>query len=75
MISSKLRKELAELQRRGFERVKINGELHQISDAPASTEKMMRVHGLLRSTITPSTVHTAPVMSSVRPSSSSILRC
>jgi excinuclease ABC subunit A len=34
------KKELAELQRRGFERVKINGTLHQISDAPKLDKKL-----------------------------------
>jgi excinuclease ABC subunit A len=33
------RKELAELQRRGFERVKINGTLHLIGEAPALDKK------------------------------------
>jgi excinuclease ABC subunit A len=34
------RKELAEWQRRGFERVKINGTLHQISEAPKLDKKL-----------------------------------
>ncbi|MBR0668344.1 excinuclease ABC subunit UvrA [Roseomonas hellenica] len=34
------RKELAEWQRRGFERVKINGTLHQIADAPKLDKKL-----------------------------------
>ncbi len=34
------RKELAEWQRRGFERVKINGALHQISEAPKLDKKL-----------------------------------
>jgi len=33
------RKELGELQRRGFQRVKIDGEIHQIEDAPALDKK------------------------------------
>jgi len=33
------KKELAELQRRGFERVKINGTLHLISEAPSLDKK------------------------------------
>jgi excinuclease ABC subunit A len=33
------RKELAELQRRGFERVKIDGKLHLIAEAPALDKK------------------------------------
>ncbi|BDG72704.1 excinuclease ABC subunit UvrA [Roseomonas fluvialis] len=34
------RKELADWQRRGFERVKINGTLHQISEAPKLDKKL-----------------------------------
>jgi excinuclease ABC subunit A len=34
------RKEIAELQRRGFERVKINGTLHLISEAPKLDKKL-----------------------------------
>jgi len=34
------RKELAEWQRRGFERVKVNGTLHQISEAPKLDKKL-----------------------------------
>jgi excinuclease ABC subunit A len=34
------RKELAEWQRRGFERVKVNGTLHQIADAPKLDKKL-----------------------------------
>ena len=34
------RKELLEFQRRGFERVKINGTLHQIADAPKLDKKL-----------------------------------
>jgi excinuclease ABC subunit A len=34
------RKELAELMRRGFQRVKINGEVHAIEDAPALNKKL-----------------------------------
>ncbi|WP_198368613.1 excinuclease ABC subunit UvrA [Roseomonas rosulenta] len=34
------RKELAEWQRRGFERVKINGTLHQIGEAPKLDKKL-----------------------------------
>ena len=33
------RKELAELQKRGFQRVKIDGEIYQIEDAPALDKK------------------------------------
>ncbi|WAP68820.1 excinuclease ABC subunit UvrA [Jiella pelagia] len=33
------RKELAELQRKGFQRVKIDGEYHEIGDAPALDKK------------------------------------
>jgi excinuclease ABC subunit A len=33
------RKELAEMQRRGFERVKVNGALHAIGEAPALDKK------------------------------------
>ena len=33
------RKELAELQRKGFQRVKIDGEYHEIADAPALDKK------------------------------------
>jgi excinuclease ABC subunit A len=34
------KKELQEFQRRGFERVKVNGTLHQISEAPAFNKKL-----------------------------------
>ncbi|WP_137124451.1 excinuclease ABC subunit UvrA [Roseomonas sp. HF4] len=34
------RKELAEWQRRGFERVKVNGTLHQINEAPKLDKKL-----------------------------------
>jgi len=34
------RKELAELLRRGFQRVKINGEVHNIEEAPALNKKL-----------------------------------
>ncbi len=34
------KKELAEFQRRGFERVKLNGTLHLISEAPALNKKL-----------------------------------
>ncbi|MBR0671339.1 excinuclease ABC subunit UvrA [Neoroseomonas soli] len=34
------RKEIAELQRRGFERVKVNGTLHLISEAPKLDKKL-----------------------------------
>jgi excinuclease ABC subunit A len=34
------RKELAEWQRRGFERVKVNGTLHQIAEAPKLDKKL-----------------------------------
>lgn len=34
------RKELAELQKRGFQRVKIDGELHEIDQAPALNKKL-----------------------------------
>jgi excinuclease ABC subunit A len=34
------RKELAEFQKRGFQRVKIDGEFHEISDAPALDKKL-----------------------------------
>jgi excinuclease ABC subunit A len=34
------RKELAELMRQGFQRVKINGEFHEIADAPALNKKL-----------------------------------
>ncbi|MBR0649453.1 excinuclease ABC subunit UvrA [Roseomonas terrae] len=34
------KKELAELQRRGFERVKVNGELHLIAEAPKLDKKL-----------------------------------
>jgi len=34
------RKELAEWQRRGFERVKVNGTLHQIGEVPALSKKL-----------------------------------
>ncbi|HYZ32370.1 MAG TPA: excinuclease ABC subunit A, partial [Crenalkalicoccus sp.] len=34
------RKEFAEWQRRGFERVKVNGTLHQISEVPALSKKL-----------------------------------
>ncbi len=34
------KKELAELQRRGFERVKVNGTLHAIADAPKLDKKL-----------------------------------
>ena len=34
------RKELAEFQRRGFERVKINGKLYQIAEAPKHDKKL-----------------------------------
>src|SRR5829696_615296 len=34
------RKELAEWQRRGFERVKVNGTLHQIGEVPTLNKKL-----------------------------------
>ncbi|SDG64764.1 excinuclease ABC subunit UvrA [Pelagibacterium luteolum] len=34
------RKELAELQKKGFQRVKIDGEFHEIEDAPALDKKL-----------------------------------
>ncbi|MBX6368199.1 MAG: excinuclease ABC subunit UvrA [Rhodospirillales bacterium] len=34
------RKELAELQKRGFQRVKIDGKMHEIEDAPALDKKL-----------------------------------
>ena len=34
------RKEIAEFQRRGFERIKINGALHAIAEAPAFNKKL-----------------------------------
>src|SRR6266481_1397382 len=34
------RKELADLQKRGFQRVKIDGKLHEIADAPALNKKL-----------------------------------
>ena len=34
------RKELAELQRRGFTRAKVDGEIHEISDVPALNKKL-----------------------------------
>jgi excinuclease ABC subunit A len=34
------RKELAELQKRGFQRVKIDGRMHEIEDAPALDKKL-----------------------------------
>jgi len=34
------KKELAEFQRRGFERVKVNGTLHRIEEAPAFNKKL-----------------------------------
>jgi len=34
------RKELAELQKRGFQRVKIDGQFHEISEAPALDKKL-----------------------------------